>query len=53
MAADLRVRARVQARCWLMDELSDARFDAEADLIALVAESHEAGVTISEAETEG
>ena len=33
MAADPRKRARVQALCWLLDEL----LDAEDDLLALVA----------------
>ena len=33
MAADPRQRARVQSLCWLLDEL----FDAEDDLLALVA----------------
>jgi hypothetical protein len=33
MAADPRELARVQALCWLLDEL----FDAEEDLLALVA----------------
>ena len=33
MAADPRERARVQALCWLLDEL----LDAEDDLLALVA----------------
>jgi hypothetical protein len=33
MAADPRELARVQALCWLLDEL----FDAEDDLLALVA----------------
>ena len=34
MAADPRERERVQALCWLLDEL----FDAEDDLLALVAQ---------------
>jgi hypothetical protein len=33
MAADSRDRARSHAHCWLLDEL----FDAEEDLLALVA----------------
>jgi hypothetical protein len=37
MAADPRELARVQALCWLLDELFDELFDAEDDLLALVA----------------